>query len=457
MAPGAATSELESFAQARGVENFLISFVDLLGVSRAKLVPKSAIREMEIKGAGFAGYAAHFDMSPADPDLFAVPDPRSVIQLPWKPAVAWVASDLYMNGKPVQQDPRRVLRTQVCQNSFLEKNSWLSQVEIAESKHLRMKTGVECEFFILSGSSDVHQLSDRLDKAEKPGYEQIALMRRYDLISEVLHYLEVLGWKPYQADHEDANGQFEINWEYDDCIATADKHVFFKFMVKSLAEKYGLKATFMPKPFVNQTGNGTHCHVSVWDTSGEHNVFLDKQDKLGLSTTAYEFLGGVLQNTKSITAILNPTVNSYKRIDGSTTLSGSSWAPCSIAYTGNNRTHLIRIPDGGRFELRLADGAVNPYLFQAAILACGLHGLDHHVHPGPSADWNGHLPPPEGKAVQILPTSLAEALKEFSASATLRKALGEEFVTSYSKIQTERWRSFTQHLSKWEIDNTIDC
>ncbi|KAG0602769.1 hypothetical protein M758_10G039700 [Ceratodon purpureus] len=241
-----------------------VSYVDLLGVVRSKLVPSAAIGAMQKVGAGFAGYAAHFDMTAADPDMMAVPDAKSVIKLPWTEGVAWVASDVCMNGTPVLQSPRHVLR---------------NQIEKAEKKGLRMKTGVECEFFLLTNGVET-EIADVKDVASKPCYDQGALMRHFTVISELLEHMETLGWKPYQADHEDGNGQFELNWEYDDCLATADKHTFFKFMAKSVAEKHGFRATFMPKPFVNKTGNGAHCHVSVWNPDGSSNLFHDKDGEL---------------------------------------------------------------------------------------------------------------------------------------------------------------------------------
>jgi len=433
-------NSLETFANEKGIAFFLISYVDLLGVLRSKLVPRAAIGKMQKNGAGFAGYAAHFRMTAADPDVMAIPDPKSVIQLPWKKDVAWVASDLYMNGSLLEQSPRQILKNQI--------------KRFAKTGRI-MKTGVECEFFLLESGGDI-QIADSKDTAGKPCYDQGALMRHYKVISELLDHMQTLGWKPYQADHEDANGQFELNWEYDECLATADKHTFFKFMAKSIAEKHGYRATFMPKPFVNKTGNGAHCHVSVWDDFG--NLFEDSAGELGLSSLAYKFLAGVLENAQAIVAFLNPTVNSYKRIDGQSTASGSSWAPCTISYTGNNRTHLLRIPEAGRFELRLADGAVNPYLLQAAILASGLHGIEKNLKPPPRCDWNGHLPPPKGfSELPKLPSNLLEALQNLSTSDVFKKAFGEEFIECYLDVQRQQWRSYASHLSQWELDTTLDC
>ena len=267
-------TNLARVAKDKGIKYFLISFVDLFGVLRSKLVPARAIGDMQKDGAGFAGFAAWLDMTPAHPDMFSIPDPTSLIQLPWKPEVAWLAGDLWMDGKEVEASPRVALKRQMAR---------------AEKKGYYMKTGVECEYFLIT--PDGLAISDANDTQEKPCYDQSALMRRYDVISEICDAMIELGWNPYQNDHEDANGQFEMNWEFDDALVTADRHVFFKYMVKAIAEKHGLRATFMPKPFANLTGNGCHAHVSVWDKMGKRNLFHSARDSLGLSKLAYHFLG----------------------------------------------------------------------------------------------------------------------------------------------------------------------
>ena len=241
------TNDLAAFAAENGVKYFMISFTDLFGGQRAKLVPAQAIADMQKNGAGFAGFATWLDMTPAHPDMLAVPDPSSVIQLPWKPEVAWVAANPVMEGQDVAQAPRNVLRRLIYE---------------ATSEGLYVKTGIEAEYFLLT--ADGSALSDKYDTAEKPCYDQQAVMRRYDVVREICDYMLDLGWGPYQNDHEDANGQFEMNWEFDDALKTADKHSFFKFMTKSVAEKHGFRATFMPKPIAGLTGNGCHAHISVW-------------------------------------------------------------------------------------------------------------------------------------------------------------------------------------------------
>ena len=252
---------LFKIAKQKKIKYFLISFVDLFGVLRSKLVPAHAIKEMQSAGAGFAGFAAWLDMTPADSDMFGIPDPYSLIQLPWNKEVGWLASDLWMNGKPVEASPRVMLK---------------NQIKKLKTQNLKMKSGVECEYFLISPDGD--SIADPRDTQSKPCYDQSALMRRYDLIKEICDCMIEMGWGPYQNDHEDANGQFEMNWDYSNCLETADRHTFFKYMVKTIAEKHGLRATFMPKPFNNLTGNGCHAHVSVW--RGKKNIFLDKSDKL---------------------------------------------------------------------------------------------------------------------------------------------------------------------------------
>jgi glutamine synthetase len=292
--------------------------------------------------------------------------------------------------------------------------------------------------------------------ASKPCYDQQALMRRYDVISEICDYMLELGWGAYQNDHEDANGQFEMNWNFDDALLTADRHSFFKFMTKSVAEKHGLRATFMPKPFTNLTGNGCHVHMSVWDKSGTQNMFLDKADEMGLSAQGYNFLGGIMKHAEGMAAITNPTVNSYKRINAPRTLSGATWSPNTVTWTGNNRTHMVRVPGKGRFEMRLPDGAANPYLLQAVILAAGLDGIDTNAHPGPRYDIDMYQLGHTVKDAPRLPLNLLDAIRGFDQDTGLKAALGEEFSAAYIKLKTAEWNQYAAHLTDWERAQTLD-
>ncbi|AXX98604.1 type III glutamate--ammonia ligase [Profundibacter amoris] len=435
------TLSLETFAKENGVKFFLINFTDLFGAQRAKLVPTSAIAGMQKDGAGFAGFATWLDMTPGHPDMFSLPDAASVIQLPWKPEVAWVAGDPVMDGMLVEQAPRVVLKKLIKQ---------------AADKGWVMKSGVEPEFHLIN--PDGTDISDPRDTAEKPCYDQSAIMRRYDVISEICTTMLDLGWGPYQNDHEDANGQFEINWNFNDCLTTADQHAFFKFMVKEIAEKHGLRATFMPKPFSHLTGNGCHVHTSVWDLkTGKENLFYDKDGELGVSQFGYHFLGGVMEHAEALVAITNPTVNSYKRINAPTTSSGATWAPNTITFGGNNRTHMVRIPDVGRFEVRVADGAANPYLLQASVLAAGLDGVANKADPGKRLDIDMYAMGHTVDNVKTLPLNLIDAIRIFANSKPMRAAFGESFSTAYIKLKTANWNQYCQQLTQWERDTTLDC
>ena len=437
---------LSSIAKLKKIKYFLISFVDLFGVLRSKLVPAQAISEMQKNGAGFAGFATWLDMTPADTDMFAIPDPDSLIQLPWNKEVGWLASDLWMGGKPVKASPRVMLK---------------NQIEKLSKKDLVMKSGVECEYFLIS--PDGSKIADDRDTQSKPCYDQSALMRRYDLIKEICDSMIELGWNPYQNDHEDANGQFEMNWDYSDCLTTADRHTFFKFMVKSLAEKHGLRATFMPKPFQNLTGNGCHAHISLW--KDKQNKFLETGDRLGLSKTAYNFLGGIMKLAQPLAAFFNPTVNSYRRINATPTKSGSSWSPSSISYSGNNRTHMIRVPDPGRFELRLMDGSSNPYLLQAGVIAAGLDGLNNRTDPGEPLTCNMYRDYKNYSHLKKLPDEIEESIKELEDNKELKEAFGEDVINSYIKLKKEELDEFNRQesfnkkdpITEWERKNTLDC
>ena len=351
------TTKLSKIAADKGIRYFLCSFTDLFGVTRSKLVPTSAIDDMQTDGAGFAGFAAYLDMTPADTDMVAIPDPDAMIQLPWQPEVAWIPGDLFLGEDSVAHCPRTVLKRVLAD---------------AASDGYSILSGVECEFFLLTPEGTA--ISDTFDTRGKPCYDQQAVMRRFDFITELCDHMEALGWGPYQNDHEDANGQFEQNWGPADALTTADRHVFYKYMVKTLAEQHGFRATFMPKPLPGLTGNGTHIHVSVWSKDGKTNLMSGDQ-QLGLSDLALNFVGGLLTHAQALTIVTNPIHNSYKRINAPVTSSGATWSPNTVTWSGNNRTHMIRVPADNRIECRLADGATNPYLLQAAIAGAGLDGV----------------------------------------------------------------------------------
>ena len=441
-------TDLAKFAEENGVKYFMISFTDLFGGQRAKLVPARAIADMQEDGAGFAGFATWLDLTPAHPDMLAVPDPEAVIILPWNKEIAWVPGNCVMSGEDVAQAPRNVLRKLIAE---------------AAKEGMHVKTGIEAEFFLLTPAGD--QISDQFDTAAKPCYDQQAFMRRLDVIREISDYMLELDWGAYQNDHEDANGQWEMNWDYDDALKTADKHSFFKFMTKCVAEKHGYRATFMPKPIEGLTGNGCHAHISVWDAPGKAaktNVFAMEADnssqtaELGLSDKGRHFLGGIMKHASALAAITNPTVNSYKRINAPRTMSGATWAPNTVTWTGNNRTHMVRVPGPGRFELRLPDGAVNPYLLQAIIIAAGLSGVRSKADPGPRHDIDMYAEGHTVTGAPLLPLNMLDALRQYDDDGELKAAMGEEFSAAYLKMKMQEWNDFCGHFSDWEKANTLD-
>tara|TARA_B100000686_G_scaffold164499_1_gene172143 strand:- start:3663 stop:4646 length:984 start_codon:yes stop_codon:yes gene_type:complete len=327
---------------------------------------------------------------------------------------------------------------------------------------MSMKSGVECEYFLINKEGTA--LADPNDIASKPCYDQSALMRQYDIIKEICDYMIQLGWGPYQNDHEDANGQFEMNWDFSECLQTADRHTFFKFMVRSVAEKHGVRATFMPKPFTNRTGNGCHAHISLWNKSGK-NLFLNKKDSLGLSNLAYNFMGGIINSAQALSAWFNPTINSYKRINAPVTRSGATWSPNTVTYSDNNRTHMIRVPGSGRFELRLMDGSANPYLMQAGILAAGLDGINNKRKAGKPVFLNMYEESHKLKNVKKLPLSLPESLELLRNNTVLNKAFSKEIIQSYLTLKNRELDNYKKSegaikldtVTKWEKDNTLDC
>lgn len=430
---------LAELAKEHGLNFFLVSYTDLLGGTRAKLVPAAKISSVEQEGAFFASFASNLGLGPDAAEIAAIPDPESLIVLPWQPNVGWVASDVYFNGEPFSAAPRMILSKVLKQAADLGYS---------------YKAGVEAEFFLLKQTETGYAIADDKDTASRPCYDQLNLMRQFDLISKLVTYMEELGWEPYQCDHEDANGQFEINWTYNDAKVTADRHVFFKYMVKTLAEQHGMAATFMPKPFSHLTGNGAHIHNSLWREG--RNLFAEGANAGGLSPLGYHFLGGVLTHARGLTALCSPTINSYRRLGAAMTESGSTWSPQYISYGGNNRTHMLRIPDTGRFECRLVDGSANLYLVLAGLLAAGLEGIETQANPGDRIDENLFVRGSEFD-LQKLPSNLLEALECLKADALLMDLLGNLATKTYFEFRYGEWDAFHAGITPWEMKQYINC
>ena len=437
--------EVAKIVQEKGIEFFLCSFVEMTGAPKAKVVPAVHLEDMAQGSAGFAGFAAgNMGQGPHDTDMVAIPDFNSLSILPWRPNVAWVASDITVNEKPWPYCPRTILQRQLAQ---------------ARDKGYVLKTGVEPEFILTrQNEQGVFAPLDPLDTLSKPCYDLRALHRNLDFTTALLSHMQELGWDPYANDHEDANCQFEINWTYSDCLTTADRHTFFRWMVRTVAEEQGYIATFMPKPFSHLTGNGCHFHTSVWDAETDANLFLDKADENGLSEFAYHFIGGLKHHARAITAVTAPIVNSYKRLIRGAPVSGATWAPVYISYGASNRTQMIRIPGPGRIENRTIDGAANPYLAPAVMLAAGLDGVENKMPAGDRNDRNLYEVAEEeleAEGTGFLPTNLIEALDELEQDEVIKAALGRKYADYYIQVKRAEWKRYHDSVSQWEVENYL--
>ena len=429
----------------RGVEFIFAQFVDLHARPSAKLIPAAYLDDLIADGAGFAGFAAgDIGQVPSDPDIAAIPDLSSFTPVPWDSSVARFACDVTVEGEPWPYDPRTILRNQLAR---------------AREAGFEFKIGLELEYFLLRRAEDGGiELADPLDDLEKPCYDLRGLTRNYEFLTTVSRYVNELGWGNYANDHEDANGQFEQNFTYDDALVSCDRAIFFRYMVHTLAQRQGMLATFMPKPFTHLTGNGCHFHMSLW-RDGE-NAFLDEDDPrgLGLSETAYRFIGGLKEHARAYSAVTAPTVNSYKRLKLGSTTSGATWSPVWISYGYNNRTQMLRIPGPGRIEDRTIDGACNPYLAATAVLAAGLEGIERGIDPGePNTEnlYQASTGESRPSGLSTLPATLAEALDEFERDAVLRSAFGrgrdEDVVDWIVRIKRDEWHRYHEQVTDWEI------
>ena len=443
--------ELAAKAESDGVEFFFAMFVDMHGKPCAKMVPVEALDVLMGGGAGFAGFAAGpMGQSPADPDMIAVPDPASYTVAPWQPRLAVLQCDIHVEGQPWPYTPRLILK---------------GVVEKAQARGLVCNIGFEAEYFMVRSTPDGGiEVADPLDRSEVPCYDAKGLTRMFDHLTTVSRYMNRLGWANYANDHEDANGQFEQNFAFSDALTSADRLIFYRYMVHTLAHQAGLTATFMPKPFANLTGSGLHMHSSLWDAGTGTELFADPADPrgLGLSAMAYHYIGGLLAHAPALAAVLCPTVNSYKRFGVGAPQSGATWAPAYATYGGNNRTQMLRVPEAGRVENRGCDGSANPYLAVAAQLAAGLDGIDRGLDPGEPNRENLHAMSAEEVArrgIQVLPLTLLHAADALVADDVLREALGKtpdgDYIDYFAKIKREEFQAWHSVVSDWETERYL--
>ncbi len=438
--------EARKFLGQHEIRFVLAQFVDIHGSAKAKCVPVAHFEDLLTTGAGFAGFAIWgLGMGPHGPEYMAVGDPSTLTLLPWMPGYARIACDGHVHGKPYEYCPRVALQAQLAK---LEALGWT------------MYTGIEPEFMLLERKPDGSLAPvDSTDTLDKPCYDYKGLVRGSEFIGKLVGALLAAGLDVYQIDHEDSNGQFEVNFAYRDCLVTADNYTLFKMAASEIAHSMGMICTFMPKPFSNRTGTGSHFHISV-GSKEQKNLFHDEKDRrgMGLSKLGYHFLGGILQHARGLTALAAPSINSYKRLVVGRALSGATWAPAYVTYGDNNRTAMVRIP-GGRIELRLPDGSCNPYLTTAGIIAAGLDGVKRELDPGEPNNTNLYDLTPEQVAergIPILPQSLNEAIDAFSADSVLRAAIGENLAQEFIKLKRMEWVEYSRHVSAWETNRYLE-
>jgi glutamine synthetase len=443
--------EVRKLARDGGIEFLFAQFVDMHGKPNAKLVPAHHLDDLLSDGAGFAGFAAgDIGQGPHDPDLIAMPDVRSYTPLPWKPGVARFACDVTVEGEEWPYCPRTILRHQLARAADLG---------------YEFRIGAELEYFLVRRREDGSiEVADELDTLEQPCYDMRALTRNLDFVSTVSRNVTALGWDNYATDHEDANGQFEQNFEFDNALVTCDRAVFFRYMVEALAQEQGLIATFMPKPFAHLTGNGCHFHMSLWK-NGENLFEADPADDprgLGLSELAYQFVGGLKAHAKAYIAVTAPTVTSYKRLVVGAPTSGATWAPAYVSYGYNNRTQMLRIPGPGRIEDRTVDGSCNPYLAATVVLAAGLDGIERGLDPGEPNALNLYETDEAQRkelGIDVLPANLLDATRELERCDVLRTALGrgrdEDYLDYYVGCKRREWQQAHEQITNWELDRYL--
>jgi glutamine synthetase len=440
--PGSPAEDLRRRLQVAGVHTLLVQFTDVHGCAKGKLVPLAHLEDVLGHGAGFAGpsiWGTGLPRTGPRSEYYARGDATTVQPIPWMPGVARIVGDGFVDGQPFDACPRQVLKRATAR---LAERGWV------------LCTGLEPEFFLLRRQHGDWVPADEADRLDKPSYDLKSLPRQAGFLHELSHALTACGLDVLQLDHEDAHGQFEVNFAYDEALASADHLMLFKLAAQALADARGMVFSMMPKPFADQPGSGLHFHVSLWERGEAECSLFGSTDSAALSDTARHFIAGVLTHAPALCAIAAPTVNSYKRLTVGESISGTTWAPACVAHGPNNRTALVRtLP--GRFEWRLPDAAANPYLATAALIAAGLDGMDRRLDPGPEVTddlFDCTLSQLRDRGIGLLPQSLAQALDALEADAVIQGALGEELTREFLRLKRDEWTQWARHVSPWERD-----
>lgn len=447
-------TDLKARLHQDSIDYLLVQFVDLHGAAKVKMVPARCLDDAADAGAGFAGGAVWgMGQNASSHDMMGRIDPASYTPVPWKPGLARFAADLYVDQRPYPFCPRVNLKRM------------LSELR---SKGFVFNVGIEPEHFLVSRAGDGRMVPwdpAGVDTLTKPCYDFKGLAAACDYLRDLNDALLKLDWGVYQADHEDGNGQYEVNFKYADALTTADRFIFFKMLASETARKYGAIATFMPKPFADRTGSGAHLHYHLADAETGHNLFAADADHdrrgLGLSDLGYHFLGGVLAHARALCAVTSPTVNCYKRLQLGRGLTGSrsgfNWTPAFVTYGDNNRTQMIRTPEAGHVEDRSVSSACNPYLALAAYLAAGLDGIQHRIDPGEPNLGNLYeitRQDSERRGLRTLPQSLDEALDELERDEVIQAGLGA-IAPEFISLKRAEWEEYHRQVSDWEVQRYL--
>jgi glutamine synthetase len=423
---------------AQGVHSLLVQFTDIHGAARGKLVPLEHLNDVLTIGAGFSGpsiWGTGLARTGSRSEYYARGVPDTAHPLPWWPGVARIVGNGFVNGEPFDACPRHVL---------------LRQVQRLSERGFTLQVGMEPEFFLLKKTGDAWVPFDDADQLDRPSYDLKSLPRQAPFLHALHEALKDAGMDVLQIDHEDAHGQYEVNFAHAQALVTADRLMFFKLAAHHYAEQQGAVFSMMPKPFADQPGSGLHCHVSLWAEG--RNVFASPTALL--SPTAHHFIAGVMHHAAALTALANPTVNSYKRLTVGESITGTTWAPAYIAQGFNNRTALIRtLP--GRFEWRAPDASANPYLALASLIAAGLDGMDQQLALPAAQDddlFNLSLAQIRKRDIALLPQSLGQALDALQADEVITKALGATLSHEFVALKRDEELQYRRHISAWERD-----
>lgn len=438
---------LEERAQAlraQGIHSVLATFTDLHGVPKGKLVPLEGLPEAVATGAGFAGpsiWGTGLPRMGARSEYYGRVVPQSLRPLPFMPGVAHAVCDGFAGGEPLDTCSRQLL---LRQTGRLRERGWTLWV------------GIEPEFFLLRRGADGRWgVADGEDRLDKPSYDLKAILRNQGFLDDMRRQLGALGFELQQMDHEDATGQYEINYRFDDALAAADRYQLFKLTAHAVAQQHGSVFSCMPKPLAGAPGSGLHFHLSLTDAQGRA-VMADATGPMGLSAAGLQFAAGLLEHADALAALCAPTVNSYKRLAVSESASGTTWSPVWKAVGDNNRTCVLRSV-AGRLEWRLPDPSCNVYAALAATLAAGLDGIDRELPAPAVCDEDLYQRHARGEPMPPrLPRDLHDALAALRADAILCDDLGPAFCEQFLQLKRAEWDAYAGQVSDWELERYAD-